>query len=191
MKTLLAVVSIALLSTIVWGQQSSGRPRRGLDQLDLLSMPGSTRSPAEVYIDFETYKLLAPLVDRTNELQMLFRDRLVDGRSVDRNTFYEAFGRKTVAFYRSIAALKEAKKEIPAPAVAKLSEIQEMSADIGRVASVIRFGDEKTFRKEITQLFARYGIDESNDYATDRERVIATILREIASELTKFKPVNY
>ena len=182
------VVAIGVFCGVAYSQEPA-RTRRGLDQMDLLTIPRSADRPS-VNVDLETFELLEPLINHSRGLETFFRENVLAKPAVPSDDVHEAFGRKTVAVYRSIFLIKEIKKTLSPELRAILDQSSETAKFLGKVAAIVRFDAPITLEKEMSDLYREYGMTTSDDYRADRLRLIGVMVRKLNENFSKIRVVR-
>lgn len=183
------LAAILLLSFVVaaYSQQANGR-RRGLDQLDLLSLPSSTTSgsAAPIIVDLQTFQLLEPLVRYCRELEALYKTEVLDKPGpLTPAGFDSVFRQRGIAIHRSILLIR--KTPDVAPQVSKLlDQTDEFGKDASMVIISAQFPDDEDAKKEMANVRKKYNAADS----MEPKIVIGVILSRMNANFARLRLVE-
>jgi hypothetical protein len=158
--------------------------RRGLDQIDLLSMPRTT-TPAgsPVNVDLETFQLLEPLVRYCRELEREYKTSVLESNvQLTAESFAGVFTRKSEAIQRSLFLIRKIKE--PSPQVsALLNETDAFGRDLAMIAVSLYDDDQAGVGDDIARLGRKYGAGDQ----PDKKQLVGAILRRLNANFGRLK----
>lgn len=190
MKTIFAItaVLITLSATgVLFAQQPSGRPRRGLDQIDLLTTAPRTMPAETVSIDLTTFSLLGPLLEHSREFERDYNKPVTGADSnMTPREYYGAFYRKANDIQGSIYLIKEM-APLSAPVEAVLDQNTEIVREMLNVLAALRAAGTDRYLKEISKLNEHYRLETTANSASDARLLVSVMLRRINANFSKFR----
>lgn len=183
MKYAVLVTLLFLTVSTAFAQQPA--TRRGLDQIDLLSMPRSTQAsdagPA-VNVDLDTFQLLEPLVRYCREMERDYKTTVIDGnKALTAETFSEVFNRKAEAVQRSLFLIGKI-KEMPPQVAALLQETDQYGRDLALIA-VSLYEESGKPEGDVARVSRKYGMGDQ----PDKKLLVAAILRRLNANFARVK----
>lgn len=169
-------------SSTAMSQQPSSR--RGLDQIDLLSVPRATaQNETAVNVDLETFQLLEPLVRYCRELERDYKSIVIDQDApLTADKMTSVFMRKADAISRSLFLIRAMEKPSP-QLTALLDETDRVGRDLGKVILALHNGETADVVKELSALNAKYDVAGN----ADRKQLVAAILRRLNGNLARLR----
>ncbi len=188
MKCLVTAILVCSAAVLTNAQQPASSRRRGLDQMDLLAVPRSAEpAAASVTVDEETFKLLAPLIGYCKRLESDYTNELINDPSrLGRSFKHERFMKRIGSVYTSISLIEQIQK-LPAPAAEIVDRNEAIAEEAARILAILSFGGGEGFKDQIAALNDEFGITRSENTVSDRERLVAAMLRRINTHFARLK----
>lgn len=184
----IAIVILMFVATawVVAAQQPAAeRQRRGLDQIDLLSVrtDKTTTVAAPVVVDLATMQLLEPLVRYCRELERSYNaEVMAKPEPLTREAFDKVFRQKATAIHRSLFMIRQM-QELSPEVSALLNDTDESGKEIGLVAVGMQLPYELKAQLEVEFLKTKYGLDDAAGY----KELIAVVLRRMNLNFGRLK----
>jgi hypothetical protein len=183
-------LAFAVLLTIGFSAASNAQTRRGLDQLDLVTVsrsaaPAAPTSPVE--IDLETYKLVAPLIDHCKKLERDYQTSIVEDKiQLGRAVKYQRFMEKSAAVYRSVYLIKQM-QTLADPVKAVVDDNQQISEDVANVLATLAYNNADTFKEQLAAVSKRFAVTDTGNSVADRERLVTVMLQRMNANFARLK----
>jgi hypothetical protein len=189
MKKTFLTLTMMVIVPILGLSQTTSKSRPTLDSIDLVSTSSSTGNGATIYVPFETYRTLGPMVQLSRDLENDYRETVVEKKRVVPSAEYlDWVSRKLMVLYRSMLIMKElgTSDEL----CDMLTKDHDMIADAGRVIGLMRLGEKTLYKKEVDALIQKFGVPSSEtrldgSSISDRELLIAAMLRKLNSDFAR------
>lgn len=179
------LTALLLLSGILTAySQQPTTTRRGLDQIDLLTVP-RTSAPvgAPVHVDLETFQLLEPLMRYCRELEQNYVTTVMaKDEPLTPASFATIFRSKADAIQRSLFLIR--KIEEPSPQLSRLlDETDLIGSDLGVIAFALHSEEPKDVQREVEGLKKKYAVGDQ----ADLKHLAAAILRRLNANFGRVK----
>jgi hypothetical protein len=135
---------------------------------------------------------MTPLTKLSRELEQTYRETILERtRTADRETYLETLTRKSASIYRSMLIIDKL-DDIPEEVCDLLTENHQLINDIGRVITLLRLGDDRSFPQEVGALMDKFNVPPSEmrpdgSVVTGRELLVAAMFRRLNSEFGRIK----
>ena len=188
-----ATVAVILQCNSAAFSQEAGsvRPRRSLDQFDLLSARGRPADPS-VTVTRQAYELLGTLVDYCRKLENEYNAIYIRReRDVEFTAYYESFKKNTLVIYRSIDVVKT---RVPEGAARELlKSTQQLIKDMHETLFLMPGGDNAPYKGRLVEISQKYSVPEPEPWydgskLASRRTMIITMLARLNADLARIKP---
>ena len=166
--------------------------RRGLDQMDLLSVPRSTSTAAaesrdlsKIDVNGATFKLFAPLIGHCNKLENEYRTELAGPKTKTAHS-YEYFMNKTGAIYRSSYLIRQI-QPLPDDVNGVLDDNDRIAEDAAMILATLAYGGGEASKAQFAEIFRRFGLKQTENSESDRAQLVAAMLGRINSNFARLK----
>lgn len=172
------------VATDALGQQPA---RRGLDQIDLLSVPRTNaQNDRPVEVNAELFELLEPLVRYCRELERNYKTSVMDkDEPLTPANFGSIFSSKADAIQRSLFLIRKM-EEVPPQVAALLRETDQIGWDISIVVGSLFEPPDQHVLKDLALLSGKYGVSDG----ADAKQLVAAILRRLNANFARIRVVG-